>query len=150
MSFLLAAAKTGASAGSSTGLVILPAIVLGLAISFVELIFVHQDERGMGWMAHGFHAIPVTIIFTFITMNVAFVLTKIPGVGKFQSWMEPAVIILVGLIAIGKVLAAAAIAGRVGEKKYHGFIIGLLIIAAPYAWKWVLGPMISPMLPSWP
>lgn len=140
------AAKTAATSASPE-LVIVPAIILGLAIAFVELVFVHQDERGMGWLAHGLHAVPVTMIFTFITMNVPFVMTKIPGVGAYQSWMEPVVIIIIGLIAMGKVLTAAAIAGRVGEKKYHVFVIGALIIIAPYAWKYVLKAMIGPLLP---
>jgi hypothetical protein len=152
MSFLLAA-KTGVSAGANTctavgALHIAPAIILGLAIGFVELIFVHQDERGMGWLAHGLHAIPVTIIFTFISMNVPFVFSKIPGLGAYQGWMEPVVIIIIGLIAMAKVLTAAAIAGKVGEKKIHVFVIGGLIILAPYAWKYVLCGMISPMLPA--
>jgi hypothetical protein len=148
MVFMLAA-KTAAKtvATTQTEYVILPAILLGLAIAFVELVFVHQDERGMGWLAHGLHAVPVTMIFTFITMNVPFVMTKIPGVGTYQSWMEPVVIFIIGLIAMGKVLTAAAIAGRVGEKKYHVFIIGILIIIAPYAWKYVLKAMIGPLLP---
>lgn len=153
MAFILAAASTAKAAGASTCssaavLHIVPAVLLGLAIAFVELIFVHQDERGMGWLAHGLHAVPVTMIFTFITMNVPFVLSKIPQVGTYQSWMEPVVIIIIGLIAMGKVLTAAAIAGRVGEKKVHVFVIGGLIILAPYAWKFMLCSMISPMLPA--
>ncbi|MFH1916096.1 MAG: hypothetical protein ABIJ21_02425 [Nanoarchaeota archaeon] len=150
MVFVLAAkaAAKGAAAGlPSAELVILPAVLLGLVIAFVELVFVHQDERGMGWLAHGLHAVPVTMIFTFITMNVPYVMSKIPAAGSYQSWMEPVVIIVIGFIAMGKVLTAAAIAGRVGEKKFHVFIIGALIIAAPYAWKYVLKATIGPMLP---
>ena len=128
-------------------LVILPAVLLGLAISFVELIFVHQDERGMGWLAHGLHAVPVTMVFTFITMNVPFVFSMLPTTMTWASWMEHVIIIIVGLVAMGKVLAAAAIAGKVGEKKFHVLIIGVLIIAAPYAWKYFLAAMIGPMLP---
>ena len=150
MVFLLAAkaaAKGAAGNVPSAELVILPAVLLGLVIAFVELVFVHQDERGMGWLAHGLHAVPVTMIFTFITMNVPYVISKIPSAGNYQSWMEPVVIVVIGLIAMGKVLTAAAIAGRVGEKKFHVFIIGVLIIAAPYAWKYVLKAAIGPMLP---
>jgi hypothetical protein len=151
MSFILLAntAVKGATDActSSAVLHIVPAILLGLAIAFVELVFVHQDERGMGWLAHGLHAVPVTMIFTFITMNVPFVMKQLDVV-KYGAWMEPVVIIIVGLVAMGKVLTAAAIAGKVGEKKYHVFVIGALIIAAPYAWRFVLCGMISPMLPA--
>ncbi|MFH1072513.1 MAG: hypothetical protein V1743_03735 [Nanoarchaeota archaeon] len=150
MSFLFAtstAAKAGATAATSgASFVILPAILFGLVISLVEMIFVHQDERGMGWMAHGLHAVPVTIMFTFITMNVPWAMSLVPNF-SYASWMEPLVIFIVGIIAMGKVLAAAAIAGRVGEKKIHVLIIGLLIIAAPYAWKFVLKGIIGPLLP---
>ncbi len=40
-----------------------------------------------------------------------------------------------------KIAAAAAIAGRVGERFYHIAIIGGFIFAAPYIWM-VLGPFI--------
>jgi hypothetical protein len=151
MSFLFVtkAGVESAMCTSSGSLHIFPAIILGLVIAFVELIFVHQDERGMGWLAHGLHAVPVTMVFTFITMNVPWVFARLPQLGAFSSWMEPVVIVVIGIIGMGKVLAAAAIAGKVGEKRSHVFIIGLLIIIAPYAWKYVLCALISPILPAW-
>jgi hypothetical protein len=121
-------------------------LVIGLGISLVELFFVHADERGLGWMSHGLHAIPVTILFTFISMNVPWVLTF-----DFMSWMPNwaatwAIPILIGLIAAFKVKAAAAIAkgGTVGESLPHALIIGALIAAAPFVW-----PLLAPSLPAW-
>ncbi|MBU1974832.1 MAG: hypothetical protein KKG59_00335 [Nanoarchaeota archaeon] len=136
------------AAEAAAQFVILPAVLLGLAISLMELIFVHQDERGMGWLAHGLHAIPVTMLFTFITMNVPFAMSFVPI--TYAAWMKHIVIVVIGLIAIAKILAAAAIAGRVGEKKIHGMIIGLMIIVAPYAWEFVLADIVGPMLPQLP
>jgi hypothetical protein len=121
-------------------------IVIGLVISLVELFFVHADEAGLGWLSHGLHAVPVTILFTFISMNVPWVLSF-----SFMSWMPSwaatwAIPILIGIIAAAKVKAAAAIArgGTVGEKLYHALIIGALIAIAPFVW-----PFIAPALPAY-
>ena len=121
-------------------------LVFGLAISIVELIFVHADEHGLGWLSHGLHAVPVTIIFTFISMNVPWVLSF-----SFMSWMPGwaanwAIPVLIGLIATIKVKAAAAIAkgGTVGEKLWHALVIGILIAAAPFVW-----PLVAPLLPAY-
>ncbi len=129
------------------------AILLGLVIGFIELVFVHQDERGLGWLGHGLHAVPFTILFTFITMNVGFVLSKIPKLGIASNPVtEAIVIVVIGIIAMAKIAAAAAIAGntRIGEKKIHILVIGLLIIAAPYAWKYGLKAVLMPFLNSLP
>ena len=131
--------------------VILPAILLGLIIGIVELIFVHMDEAGMGWFTHALHAVPVAMLFTFITMNVPWVLSilsKTAGLKLAASpIMELIVIIIIGLIAMVKTYAAAAIAGRVGEKRIHVLIIGVLIIAAPYVWRYLLANTIGQYLP---
>ncbi|MBN1646289.1 hypothetical protein JW868_04585 [Candidatus Woesearchaeota archaeon] len=127
---------------------ILSAVVMGLAISLVELFFVHADERGMGWLTHGLHAVPMTMLFTFITMNVPFAL-HVAGLDSLSgmAWVKHAVIVVVGIIAMVKVAGAAAIAGKVGEKKYHVLVIGVLIIIAPYAWDLVLKGLIGGLLP---
>ncbi|MFH1400110.1 MAG: hypothetical protein ABIH41_01195 [Nanoarchaeota archaeon] len=151
MLFLIgwAAAKAAEKGVTSADtFLVLPAILLGLVISLVEMGFVHADERGMGWMAHGLHAVPVTMAFTFVTMNVPYAL-KLANIHAVGAWVEPVVIVVIGIIAMAKVLTAAAIAGKVGEKKYHVFLIGLLIIAAPYAWKYFLAAAIGPILPQW-
>ena len=120
-------------------------IVVGLVIGLVELFFVHADEAGMGWLSHGLHAIPATLIFTFISFNVHWIMGF-----DFMSWMPVwaatyAIPAIVGIIAAIKIKAAAAIArgGTVGEKLWHALVIGLLIAIAPFVW-----PFIAPMLPA--
>jgi hypothetical protein len=117
----------------ATGIVIVPAIVIGLILAILELIFVHQDESGMGWMKHGFHAIPTMLIFVFISMNIPLVESwlKISN----NIWIVIGIRVLIGIIAAVKISAAAAVAGRVGEKLPHTLIIAALIIAAPFAWE---------------
>jgi hypothetical protein len=113
--------------------VIVPVIVIGLILAFLEMIFVHQDEAGMGWLKHGLHAIPTMFIFLFISMNIALVEGWL-GIGN-QLWIMISIRVVIGLIAIVKIKAAAAVAGRVGENWPHVLIIGALIIAAPFAWE---------------
>ncbi len=126
-------------------LVLLPALIIGAVIGLVEMFFVHADEVGMGWMMHGLHALPFTLLFTFVSMNVGFVLSYVPGGIVETIWVDLGVRLLVAIIAMVKIGAAAAIAGRVGERLYHILIIGVLIFAAPYVWG-LIGPFIP--LPS--
>lgn len=124
-------------------------LVMGLAIGIVELIFVKGDEQGMGWLGHGLHALPTAMIFTFISMNIPFVMQQ-----SFMSWMPAwaanyAIPIILGIVAAAKVKAAAAIVqgGKVGESWYHALIIGALIAAAPIIWHLVVVP--NNMLPAY-
>lgn len=126
-------------------LYILPAVAMGLVIGIIELIFVHQDERGMGWLGHGLHALPIMFIFIFVSMNVGWALSLI---GMHESlWINIAVRAVVGIVAMIKIGAAAAIAGKVGEKKFHILAIGALVIAAPYIWEYVLQGLVGQYLP---
>jgi hypothetical protein len=132
-------------ATSTIVLSIFPAIVVGAIIGLVEMFFVHQDEIGMGWFGHGLHAIPFTLFFTFISINTDFALSYFPQI-KSTWYIVLGVRVAVALVAMLKIQTAAAIAGRVGEKIEHTFIIGCLIFAVGYFWQF-LGQMISPMLP---
>ena len=130
------------------GIVLFPALIVGVIIGLVEVFFVHEDEVGMGWFMHAMHAIPFTLFFVFASMNISFVLGLL-NLGITESiWVDLGIRIGVGIIAMVKIAGAAAIVGRIGEKWYHTLIIGVLIILAPYAWE-LAGPSISPMLPSW-
>ena len=125
---------------------LLPALVVGAVIGLVEMFFVHQDEIGMGWFGHGLHAIPFTIGFTFASINVTWVLAM---VGYADNWMYSlGARALIAIIAMIKIQAAAAIAGRVGERFGHTFIIGCLIFAVGYFWDF-LGPAVESMLPAY-
>lgn len=117
-------------------IVLVPVLVIGIVLSLIELIFVHQDEAGMGWMKHGLHAIPAMFIFIFISMNIGFVLSLV-GM-KESTWIDIGVRVVVGIIAMAKISAAAAVAGRVGEKLPHTIMIGVLVMAAPFIWELAL------------
>lgn len=122
-------------------LIILPALLLGAIIGLIEMIFVHSDEIGMGWFMHGLHAFPFTMLFTFVSMNVSWVLGFMPGGLTSSLWVDLGVRAVVAIIGMLKIAAAAAIAGRVGERFYHTLIIGALIFAAPYVWM-LIGPIV--------
>lgn len=129
-------------------LLFMPAIVMGLGIGLLELVFVHSDEQGMGWLGHGLHAIPTMMLFIFASMNVDWVLGFFgTAEADLGTWVVVAVRVAIALIATFKIGAAAAIAGRVGEKIYHSLIIGILVAAAPYIWIFGIGPVLAPMWP---
>ena len=122
-------------------------VFIGLIIGLVELFFVHADESGMGWMSHGLHAIPTCILFTFVSMNVPWVVSMMPA---GWEWLHGpigdfGIPIVIGLIAAVKVKAAAAIAkgGTVGESLPHALIIGALIALAPLVFA-----AVAPSLPA--
>ena len=132
------------------GLLIGPAIVMGVLIGLVELLMLARDEPGM-WLSHGLHAIPVMALFVFASMNVSFVLSLIPiGIAE-NSMVDLGVRIAIGLLAVFKTGAAAALVPHttVGESKFHLLIIGALVVAAPYIWMFA-GPILEPMLEGVP
>ena len=126
-------------------LIIMPAIIVGLILGLIELFFVHQDEGGMGWLAHGLHAIPVMIILIFISMNLDWAFGLI-GI-KNSMLLTLGARILLGIIAIIKIQAAAAIAGRVGERMIHTLIIAILVVLAPYLWQYLLADISKQYIP---
>ena len=123
------------------------ALVMGVIIGLIELFFVHADERGLGWLAHGFHALPVAIILTFIGMNVEPFFALIGYPITANVWIEAGVRVVLGIIAVVKVKGAAAVIqghNSVGEKLPHALIIGALIATSPYIWNFLI-----PVLPAW-
>lgn len=132
------------------GLLIGPAILMGMLIGIVELFFLARDEPGM-WLSHGLHALPVTVLFVFASMNVSFVLGLIPlGITETPA-VDIGVRIAIALLAAIKTGAAGALVPHtmVGESKFHLILIGGLVFAAPYAWM-VAGPVLEPMLSGLP
>jgi len=113
-------------------IVIVPVVVIGLILGILELVFVHQDEAGMGWLKHGLHAIPTMFIFTFISMNIPLVESMLGW--QNNLWFTIGIRVVVGIIAAAKIKGAAAVAGRVGENWPHVLILAGLVIAAPFAW----------------
>ncbi len=124
-----------------TGLIILPALIMGAVLGLIEMIFVHSDEIGMGWFYHGLHAFPFTMGFTFLSMNVTFAYKFLHLPFVENLWVDLGIRAAIAIIAMIKIQAAAAIAGRVGERFHHTLIIGALIFASPYIWM-VIGPFV--------
>jgi hypothetical protein len=114
-------------------IVIVPVLVIGVVLGILELIFVHQDEAGMGWLKHGLHAIPMMLLFIFISMNVPLV-EKWVGMAD-TLWFVIALRVIVGIVAAIKIKGAAAVAGRVGENWPHVLVLSALVIAAPFVWE---------------
>ncbi|MBW2970576.1 hypothetical protein KY320_00285 [Candidatus Woesearchaeota archaeon] len=134
-------------------IVIFPAIIMGIIIGMLELLFVHSDEGAMGmtWLTHGLHAIPFTILFVFVSMNISFVLNLLNLAITENFAVDLAIRGIIAIIAMVKVAGAAAITPGamrgVGEKLPHTLIIGAFIFAAPYIWEYALAGIIGPMLP---
>lgn len=124
------------------------ALVMGAVIGLIELFFVHADERGLGWLSHGLHALPVAMMFTFFAMNVDFFLHLVGiNLQATSIYIEAGVRVVLGLVAAFKVKSAAAVIqghNAVGEKLGHALIIGALIAASPYIWAYA-----APLLPYW-
>lgn len=130
-----------------SGLLILPALLMGVVLSLIEIYFVAKDEAGMHWLKHALHAVPTMFIFTFIAMNTPFVLSF----ANLDATLAFVIIaqVIVGVVAMVKVKAAASITGKggVGESNAHVFIIGVLIAASPYIWMYGLAPYIGSYFP---
>ena len=131
----------------ATSLVIFAPLVMGALIGLLELIFVHSDEQGMGWLVHGFHAVLVAWILVFISMNIGPVFALVGYPLEESFWLDLAIRVIIGIVATIKVKSAAAIAGKAssfGEKFWHAIVIGILIAIVPYVW-----PFIEPFIPAW-
>jgi len=89
----------------------------------------------MGWMKHGIHAIPTMIVFVFISMNIDYVTSLFNWTPSI--WITIGIRVLIGIIAAAKISAAAAVAGRVGEKLPHTLTIAVLVMIAPFAWEYL-------------
>jgi hypothetical protein len=127
--------------------VILPAIAFGIILAVIELIFLMQDEAGMHPLTHAIHAIPTMLIFTFIAFNISWALSLL----NIHENLTIDIIarVAIGLVAMIKVKAAASITGRggVGESWAHVLIIGVLMMAGPFVWEYILVGPIQNMLP---
>jgi hypothetical protein len=135
-----------AAEAAQATIVFFPVLSLGILLGILELIFVHSDEAGMGWLKHGLHAIPTMLVLLFVSFNIGPVSSMVGYPLQESFWVNIGVRALLGIIATVKVKAAAAIAGKAssfGEKFWHAATIGALIAVAPYIWVFV-----EPLLPG--
>lgn len=131
-----------------TSATLLASLFMGAIIGLVELFFVHADERGLGWLSHGLHALPVAMVLTFIAMHIHMVYPYV-GLKNANAWVDVGLRVVLGLIAAFKVKSAAAVIqghSNVGEKLSHALIVGALIAASPYIYAFL---STSGVLPSW-
>lgn len=134
-------------------IIILPAIAMGLIIGIYEALVVHRDVTvPTHRFGHMTHALILSVVFVFVSMNGEFVYASIPALAKIPLIGNIIVFrIAIGLIAAIKIHATSlAIKGTVGttrgmgETWLHSFLIGALIAVSPY-----LYPLVKPMLPGW-
>ena len=135
-------------------LLIGPALFLGLIIGAYEAIIVHRDVTvPTHRFGHMIHALILSVVFVFISMNVDFVLSIIPALKAIPVIGSPLIIrIIIGLIAAVKIHMVSKVVPGTGtaqikgmsETWIHSLIIGGLIVAAPYVY-----PLIEGALPSW-
>src|SRR5574341_276042 len=122
---------------------LVPPLILGAVIGIYEIILLHRDVTiPTHRFGHGIHAIVFAIVAVFATMNTPWVFDTFVFLQGIP-FMSPLIFqIAVGLIAMLKIHGvSAAIKTSVGgislglkETWAHSFIIGALIVLAPYAW----------------
>ena len=128
-------------------------LILGAVIGLYELILIHRDEnfRGSHWLSHGLHSVFWAMLAVFATMNAEFAysnltfLQNIPFISNILVFR-----IFIGLLTIIKVHAASAVVKTtVGSSKglkqtwAHSFVVGILVVTAPYIW-----PFVQPVVES--
>lgn len=136
-------------------ILIMPAIALGLVIGLYEAILIHRDVSvPLHRFGHMMHALFLAVVAVFITMNIPYVLSLVPGLKSVPviAW-NPALIIriLVGLVMMFKIHATSSVLQGSGmstagtaETWTHSLVIAALTVAAPYVY-----PFVAPVLPSW-
>jgi len=123
---------------------IIPSLIVGVLIGLIETVFVAMDEGGMGWFKHAAHAFPFAIVFAVLSMNVGWALGLL-NLGITENFaVDLAIRALIAIVAIIKIKFAAAIAGSQGESWIHVIIIGILLLAAPYLWAFVVSLGVIP------
>ncbi|MBN1645091.1 hypothetical protein JW851_03565 [Candidatus Woesearchaeota archaeon] len=135
-------------------IVILPALAIGALIGLYEAILLHRDVSiPTHRFGHTLHAFVYAIIAVFITMNAPWVYANLSFLHSIPILQHAIVFqIAVGLITVIKIHGTSfAVRSRFGmasvgmaETWTHSFVVGALVVAAPYVW-----PFIQPMMPAW-
>tara|TARA_Y100000310_G_C20634962_1_gene790658 strand:- start:418 stop:852 length:435 start_codon:yes stop_codon:yes gene_type:complete len=134
-----------------TGLMILPAIGLGLILGIYEMILIKGDENfsGSHWFGHGLHIFPTIVVACLISFNIGYFITmagdSLPPLLTNELFLR----IALGLVVAVKVWSASAVVpgGRgkgMHESVFHVLLIGALVAGSPYLW-----PFVGPYLPTW-
>jgi len=138
------------------GLVVLPALYVGIIIGIYEALVLHRDVRvPTHRFGHTLHAFLFAIGATFAAMNVEFMLATFSFLQGIPLLQNPIFFrAAIGIIAMIKIHAvSAAISGSVGssvgmrERWSHSLIVGALIAASPYLWP-LIEPLAAKYLPT--
>jgi hypothetical protein len=129
---------------SQTGLIIIPALVIGLIVGILEIIFLYKDVPGK-WVSHGFHAFIFAIFFVFVNMNVEYIINLFGWSLPFPVYYIYLGIALIAFIKVyGTVIIKKPAEVTESTKKVnvsgrilHTLIISLLIAASPYIWEFI-------------
>ena len=135
-------------------LIIGPALFLGLIIGAYEIIVMHKDVTvPTHRFLHMLHALVFSVLFVFASINVDFVLSIIPALNDIPLLGNALILrIAIGFVAMIKIhLVSKVIPGTsnlnikgVSETWFHSFVVGGLIVAAPYVY-----PFVKEAIPSW-
>jgi hypothetical protein len=132
------------------GLVLMPAIVVGIVAGIVDLGFMIKDESGDAKrvLGHGLAAFIPIIVMTFISFNMTLV-TSLPALASSFIANEYAIRSIFVLFLIvyihGKSKLFKGVKAPGGAETWtHSLMIAVLIGLAPYIW-----PLAAPMLPTW-
>ena len=129
-----------------------PAILFGLLIGIYEAVVIHRDVvLPIHRAGHTLHALILSVLFVFCSMNAAYVLSLLPFLAKIPIiGTAIGLQVLIGLLAAIKIHAvsrAINIGGMNsagGETWFHSILVGALVIAAPY-----ILPFVKSLLPKW-
>ena len=134
--------------------VILPALLCGLIIGIYEAILLSRDVTvPTHKFTHMAQALIYAVIAVFFTMNAPFIYATFTFLHSIPLLQYPIVFqIAVGIITMVKIHGASAaikstgVGMSVGMKEtwFHSFLIGALVVIAPYVW-----PFIAPIMPAW-
>lgn len=137
---------------AAPALIIGPSILFGFIIGAYEAIVIHRDVTvPTHRFGHMIHALILSILFVFITMNVEYVLGLVPAIASIPI-IGTAIGIraAIGLIAAIKIHAVSRAiktgggGAGLGETWFHSILIGALMVAVPYGY-----PLVEPILPEW-
>ncbi|MDP6294198.1 MAG: hypothetical protein QGG83_05550, partial [Candidatus Woesearchaeota archaeon] len=113
-------------------IIIGPSIALGLAIGIYEATLMHRDVQVKAHrFGHTIHALVLSVVFVFATMNVDFMLSVIPQIASIPVLGNPHVFrVIIGLIAAIKIHGTSkAIQGAgsasvgLGETWFHSILV---------------------------
>lgn len=127
-----------------------PSIALGLVIGIYEALVIHRDVTVPSHrFGHMIHALVLSVLFVFVSMNTQFVASQLSGVAVLNNvHILRAIAGLLAAIKIHGVSRAIKSTGMAGaglaETWFHSILIGGLIVAAPYVY-----PYVQTMIPAW-